>query len=341
MATQTARLAKFKGELLAHAAPVETLGITGTKRSIPKNNSETVVYRRWLPFGGVDNKWITVNNVATFADDHLTAEGVTPTADTLTATDVTVTLSEYAALYQVSNKVVDLYEDDVPAEMKKQCGERMGTVREMIRYGVLRAGTNAFYAGGTNTGTVDETLSINILRKVSRSLQANHGKEITSILAASPNFNTTPVEAGYLVFCHSDMEPAIRDLPGFKHVSEYGSRKQMPNEIGSCERFRFITSPELAAIKDVGAAVGATGLFSTTGANIDVYPCIVAAEDAWGDVVLRGMESFSPTWIAPNNPSAGDPLGQRGYIGARFYSAATILNQGWMAVIHAGTPSLT
>lgn len=339
--TQSQRVGVLKGEIIKHAIPVEVLGITGVQKDMAKNVGAVVKFRRWLPYGGTDNKWITVNNVDTFASNHVTAEGVTPTADTLTATDVTATLEQYSVLYSVTDKTVDLYEDDVPAEMKKQVGERTGLVREMIRYGQLKGATNAFYAGGTNRGTVDETISLNGLRKITKSLLANHGKQIMGVLDAGPKFATAPVEAGFLVFCHTDMEPAIRDLPGFKHVSEYAQRKVInENELGSCERYRFILSPELAAYKDVGAAVGATGLYSTTGSNIDVYPCIVVAEDAWGQVTLRGSKSIDVTWIPPGQKDSGDPLGQRGYIGSKFYMTAVILNQGWMAVYEAGTPNV-
>lgn len=343
--TQTARVAKLKGEILAHAAPVEVLGITGSQKKMPKHNSDTVIFRRWLPLGGTDNVWVTGSNVQTFASNHQTTEGVTPTADSLTASDVTVALVQYSCLYAVTDKTVDLYEDDVPAEMKKQTGERMGLVREMIRYGALKGCTNKFYAGGTSYATVDETLSLNLLRKVARDLLGKHAKQITSVLASSPNFNTSPVEAGFLVFCHTDMEPAIRDLPGFKHVSEYGQRKVInENEIGSVERFRFVMSPELAPFlgSDAtyrGALIAATGLQGTS-TYIDSYPVIVVGEDAWGDVALRGAESFNVTWQAPGQMDKSDPLGQRGYIGAKFYSAATVLNNGWMAVIYAGTPAL-
>jgi len=339
--TVTARIGKLKGEILAHAMPVEVLGITGMQKQMPKNQSDTVVFRRYLPYGGTDNKWITGANVATFAGDHITQEGVTPSADTLSATDITVQLLQYSVLYAVTDKTVDLYEDDVPAEMKKQTGERVGLVREMVRYGALKACTNLFYAGGSSTSTVDETLSLNFLRKIARTLLANHCKQITSILAPSPNFATAPVEAGFLVFVHTDMEPAIRDLPGFKHVAEYGQRKPVHEmELGSVERFRFISSPELAATINSGAAVGSTGLYSTNGSNIDIYPCIVVGEDAWGQVALRGMDSIDVTYLPPGQKDKNDPLGQRGYIGAKTYMAASVLNNGWMALAYAGTPSL-
>lgn len=340
--TQAARVNKLKGEILAHAMPVEVLGITGMQKQMPRNQGDNVTFRRWLPFGGTDNKWITGSNVNTFASSHITTEGVTPTADTITAVDITATLQQYACLYAVTDKVADLYEDDVPAEMKKQTGERVGLIREMVRFGALKGMTNIFYGGaGTSKATVNGTLTLNLLRKISRSLKANHAKMVTQILAPSPNFATAPVEASYLVFCHTDLEPAIRDLPGFKHVAEYGTRRPVHEmEIGSVESFRFILSPELAADINAGAAVGATGLFSTGGSNIDTYPVIVTAEDAWGQVALRGANSLDVTYIAPGTKDKNDPLGQRGYIGAKFYHTAVVLNNGWGALAWVGTPAL-
>lgn len=339
--TQAARVNKLKGEILAHAVPVEVLGITGTNKKMPKNVADNVSFRRWLPFGGVDNKWITGSNVGTYATSHITSEGVTPTADTLTAVDVTATLQQYSCLYAVTDKTVDLYEDDVPAEMKKQTGERVGLLREMVRYGAIKGATNVYYAGGSSRATVSTSLTLALLRKVTRGLKANHAKMVTSILAPSPNYATAPVEASYLVFCSTDMEPAIRDLPGFKHVAEYGTRKPVhEQEIGSCESFRFILSPELAQYVNAGVAVGATGLFSTGGANVDVYPVLVVGEDAWGQVALRGADSIDVTYIPPGQKDKNDPLGQRGYIGAKTYFTSVMLNNGWAAVVEAGTPAL-
>ena len=185
------------------------------------------------------------------------------------------------------------------------------------------------------------TLTVNLIRKVTRSLKASHAEMCTTILDSSPKFGTTSVEASYLVFCHTDMEAAIRDLEGFKHVADYGQRQVIhPLEIGSVESFRFILSPELAAYNDAGAAVGTTGLFSTGASNIDVYPVLVCGEDAWGQVALRGDKALDVTYIRPGTKDSADPLGQRGYIGAKTYFTAVMLNQGWGAVVECGTPDL-
>lgn len=334
------RIGKLKGEILAHAVATEVLGITGMQRALPKNNGQTVVYRRYLPFGAANTNWNTRNRPVVNAAAHELTEGVTPSADTLVPQEITVTIKQYGCLYELTDKVVDTYEDDVPAEMKKQCGERVGLLREMIRYGIIKSCTNVFYGGaGSSRVTVDGKITLNLLRKVSRNLQANHAKRVTGILAPSVNIATKPVEASYLVFVHSDAEADIRDLQGFVHVSAYGSRKPVhAQEIGSCENFRFITSPELAPYAAAGAAIGTTGLTGT--ANVDVYPFIMVGEDAWGQLALRGGDALDPTYIPPGQKDKSDPLGQRGYIGAKFYMQCALLNEGWMAVVEAGVSAL-
>lgn len=334
------RIGKFKGEILAHAEPVEVLGKVGVQKYIPKNNSRTVSMRRYRPYGALATNENTKNRWVVDSAAHILSEGNTPTADTLVPDNVEVAIQQYGCLYQISDAAVDTYEDDIPPELKKQTGERVGMIREMARYGVVKAGTNVFYSGGTTRLTVDEKITLNVLRKASRTLQANHAKRVTGILAPSVNIATQPVEAAYLVFVHTDAEGDVRDLAGFKHVSEYGQRKVIDqNEIGSVENFRFITSPELAPYTDSGAAVGSTGLY-TSGTLVDVYPFIICGEDAWGQIALRGDNSTNPTYIAPGEKSKSDPLGQRGFVGAKFWFACKVLNEGWMAVIEAGVDDL-
>lgn len=259
--------------------------------------------------------------------------------------DVTATLTQYHVLYSLTDKTVDLYEDgaDVPDEMKRQTGERMGLIREMVRWGVLKAATNIAYSGGTTLATVDEAITLNFLRSIARGLRANHAGFVTSILAPSAAFGTAPVERSFLVFCHTDTEADIRDLPGFTPVAEYGSRQPVHEmEIGTCESFRFILSPELiytAGASGTTAAVGTSGM-QATGGYIDVYPIIVMGMDAYGQVALRGVNALDVTYIPPGQKDKNDPLGQRGYIGAKAYFTAVILNGGWMCLGWAGVTDL-
>jgi len=334
------RIGKVMGEMLRHSIPREVLGITGKQHKMQRNQSDTVIFRRILPFGGAATNATTINAWVVDANDHLTSEGVTPDADTVEAQDITVQLQEYSCLYMYSNKTAELYEDNIPAEMKKQAGQRMGLVREKIRYGALKGCTNKFYAGGTTRATVDAAISLSRLRRISRSLLGNRADMITQVLKASPNYNTAPVESAFLVFCHTDCENDIRNLEGFREVVAYGHVNPVhPMELGATDRYRFIVSPELDPILNAGATAAGTGLV-TSGTNVDIYPIIVVAEDAWGDVALRGMESFDVTEIPAKQKSKSDPLGQRGYIGARFWSAMFIQNDGWAAILEVGITDL-
>ena len=345
------RLNKYKGQILAHAVPKEVLGRTGRQVKFPKNNSDTYVARRWLPYGATAATASTQNqffqngtgdrgNAMVIA--HQTQEGVTPAPDSIIPVDTTVILQQYSCLYGFTDKTYDLYEDDIPAQMITQVGERVTLVNEMILYGALRACTNQYFGGtGTTIATVNGGFTLGMVRKVVKNLQANHAEPINKMLKASGDYATDPVAEGYTVYCHTDLEPDIRDIPNFIPVEKYASGTPMPNEIGKVERFRFITSPDLPSLQDAGAAIGATGLYSTTGTSIDVYPFIVAAQDAWSQVAVRGKDSLNPTYIPPGEKSKSDPHGQRGYAGTIWWKSVMIENNGWMAVGFVGSKVLT
>jgi N4-gp56 family major capsid protein len=337
--TASPRIGKLKGAILSHAVPQEVLGITGDYHKMPKNNSDTIIFRRWLPKGASVGTAASINRWSVDPALHLTQEGVTPDAETVAPQDIPVQLNQYSCLYAYSDKTADLYEDDVPSAMKKLTGQRMGLLREMIRYGALKGCTNRFYAGGVSRNTVDEKISLSLLRAVSRSIKGNRGAPITQILSPSANFNTAAVEASFLVFVSTDADHDVRDLPGFIPTASYGNRKVVhENELGSVENFRFVTSPELFPYAAAGALSSGTGLQGNT--NVDVYPFIVVGEEAWGDVVLRGKESFDVTHIPAKQKSKSDPHGQRGYVGAIFWSAMFVQNDGWMSIVEAGVTSL-
>lgn len=335
--TAAGRINEVKGETLAHAVAQECLALGVKNKQMPKKQGDNITYRRWLPWGATSASVNTQNRPAAVAASHILAEGTTPEADTMTPVDITVVQQQYGCLYSYTDKTADLYEDDIPEEMRIQVGERMALVREMIKYGEIKSGTNVIYAGGTSRATVDERISLPVLRRMTKTLKANHAKKKTKILASGPNYGTSSVEAAYIVFVHTDAEPDIRDLPGFTKVADYANRSPISeNEIGSCEEFRFVTSPELAPYLAGGAAVAGTGLVSVGAANVDVYPFLVMGEDAVFDVALRGMNSFDVIHIPHTTQDKSDPLKQRGYVGAKFWAATKIVNGGWMGVIEAG-----
>ena len=161
------------------------------------------------------------------------------------------------------------------------------------------------------------------------------------MLGASPKFNTSPISSGFFVYGHTDLEADIRRLPDFVPVEKYGSNTEaVPYEVGACQRFRFVCSPDLPSIQDSGAAVGALGLKSTTGTLIDVYPVVVLGQDAFSQLAVRGAEGVKPSVILPGKIEKSDPTGKRGYVGSTWYKAAAIEHNGWMAVGFVGSINL-
>lgn len=359
-ATQTPRIGKVKGEILARAIPLEILQLAAFNKELPRNSSTTIIFRRWVPYNAaVANPNILIqdvsptstveteasNRVSTTLTNNLAAEGVTPTPDTVVSQDVTAVMVQYACLYSFTDVVADMYEDDIEDALKTQVAERMILIRELEIYSKVRANTNRFFGGtGTTIATVNGKLTANMLRKIARSLMRNHTKKITGILSPTPNIGTKPIEAAFLVFCSSDIEADLRDataFPGYTPVAAYGSRKPMHDmEIGSFEQFRFIVNPELVPFQNGGAAVGSTGCISTGGSNIDVYPIVVVGQEAYGSVALRGAKSFDLGIIPVGNRDSADPLAQRGYVGSKFYQVSVILNQQWMATAFVGAGNL-
>jgi len=67
----------------------------------------------------------------------------------------------------------------------------------------------------------------------------------------------------------------------------------------------------------------------------------VVGQDAWSQIAVRGMESLSPTYLAPGQISKSDPFGQRGYAGTIWWKAALVENNGWMAVVNVGVKNLS
>jgi N4-gp56 family major capsid protein len=326
-------------KMLKHAEPIQVLGMFGSQKEQPLRKTDTIVFRRLKPFNATAAE---VPNIT--AANFVTAEGVTPTANTISYTDVTVTLNQYAVLFKFTSKAQLMYEDDIPDDMATLTGETLAEVAELVCYGQIKAGTTVVYANGLTLAGVNSPVSLNRLRLCARTLETNRAKRVTQAIKPGPDFGTSSVEAAYLVFHHTDCNSDIRDLAGFTKREDYGTavKPVHPREIGACEEFRFIPSPLFAPTLAAGAAVGATGMKSAAGVNIDVYPMIITAQDAWGHVSLKGhgYSGISPTIIPSNQKNHANPSGMFGYVGADFWYQAVRLNENWMAALKVAVTDL-
>jgi len=326
---QSRNLIRAELKMLKHVEPIQVLGSFGDQKEQPLNKTDTVVFRRLKPFNATATETPNIT-----AASFVTSEGVTPTANTISYTDVTCVLSQYAVLFKFTSKAQLMYEDDIPDDMAKLTGETMAEVAELVCYGQVKAGSTVVYANGDTRAGLNTPVSLNKLRLCAKTIETNRGKKVTTAIKPGPDFGTSSVEPAYLVFYHTDCTPDVRDVAGFTKRVDYGSAitPVHPREIGACEEFRFIPSPLFAPYLAAGLAIGSDGMVAADSTNNDVYPMIVMAESAWGHLSLKGhgYSGISPTIIPANVKNHANPSGMFGYVGADFWYNAVRLNENWM-----------
>lgn len=296
---------------LKHAAPIIVLGKLGQVMPVPKNKGQQVKFRG-------------PKTLAT-ATTPLT-EFVTPTAQKLEYRDVPVTIARYGSWSAISDDIADTHEDPVLKDLMEITGEQAAETMEMIDFGVVIGGTNVVYANGSARNAVNTPITLAKQRRVVRFLKAQRAPKLRKIQDGSIKIGTTPIEAAYIAVCHTDLEADIRSIAGFVPVAKYGSREMIcPEEIGSVEDVRYITSPLLNSWINTGGAPGSTVL-STGGSAADVYPIIYLAESAFGTVGLKGESAFQPMVLNPNTPRGGDPMGRQGSVAWKSWHACVILD---------------
>jgi N4-gp56 family major capsid protein len=316
----TPRTAAYNAvELLKRAMPYLCLEKFGQAKSLPGNKTQSMKFRRYNSLG--------------LRTTPLT-EGVTPSSEKLTATDITATLYQYGGLVEITDIIMDTHEDPVLQEATAVTGEQAAKTVETLRYNVLKACTNVFYANSVAGRTsVVAVISRTDQRKIVRALERQEAQFITSIVKSTPSFNTESILPAYVGVTHVDMTSDIRSLTGFTSVADYGGTKGWETEIGSCEDCRYIKSTIFTPYEDAGSGT-TTGKISTSGANCDVYPVMYFGKDAYGLIALKGKYAITPIVINPV-PSKSDPLGQRGSVSWKTMQTTVILNDAWMAVYEA------
>lgn len=314
-------------DLLTRALPYMVIEKFGQNYPIPQNNTKTAKWRRYFLQGATGAAGSGSGSY--FSPLALTplVEGVTPAGNRLATQDYTVTLNQYGDYVTITDVVMDTHEDPVLSEATTIMSEQAAMTIETIRFNILKAGTNVFYANGGARNAVNTPIVLALQRQITTSILRQNGKMITSVVKSTPDYRTEPVEGAFIALCHPDLETDIRTMAGYINPKQYGTTTPYENEVGAVERVRYLTSTIFAPFPDAGGLKGA--MRSTTGTNADVYPILYIARDAYGIVPLKGKDSITPMVVNPK-PAAGDPLAQRGTVGWKAWQAAVILQDAYM-----------
>lgn len=318
--------------MLKRALPLLVFEKFGQTYPLPTNSTQTAKFRRYFLAGATGSAGSGAGDFYTPLATTPLVEGVTPEGRQLANQDYTVQLAQYGDYVMITDVVSDTHPDNILAEATDLLGENAAETVETLRFNVLKAGTNVFYAnqvaGRANVAT---KITLADQRRVTTALNRQNAKKITSVVASRPDYGTKSVEAGYVAVVHPDLETDIRDMAGFKPVADYGPHTSpWEGEIGSVEQVRYIATTVAKPFLGAGVVVAsAPTMRSNGGVNIDVYPVLYFARDAFGIVPLKGKSSMTPMVVNPK-PAAGDPLGQRGTVGWKLWTATVILQEAFM-----------
>ena len=332
-------------KMLKRALPYLHIEKFGQTYPLPTNSTQTAKFRRYFLTGatgaaGPDNGAGTNGAGTAFYIPLATTplvEGVTPAGSTLTNQDYTVQLMQYGDFVTITDVIEDTHTDPVLSQATEILGEQAASTVETLRFNVLKAGTNVWYANivSTRAGIIT-AIALADQRRVTTGLARQNARKISQVVASNPDFNTKSVEASFMAICHPDLESDIRNMTGFVPVASYGPHTSpFEGEIGAVEQVRYLTSTIFTPFLGAGAAVGSSGLRSVGSSNVDVYPILIFGRDAFGIVPLKGKSSMTPMVVNPK-PTSGDPLGQRGTVGWKLWTATVILQDAFMARLEVG-----
>lgn len=313
--------AKLEKQALKHVQPHLCLEIAAKKFSLPKNATDTLRFRRAIPYAAATTPL---------------SEGVPPSATQLRYEQIDVQLAQYGGYTPVTDVLVDLHTTPVLSDANMLNAEQAAATREALLWGKIRAATNVQYSGGTSLATTSAILTKAEQETATRTLRRNKAKKFTKIVSGGVKENTTPIEAAYLCFIHSDAETDVRAMEGFVPVAKYGTMTPVSeHEFGAVDDVRYISTPDLSPQADSGANFdgGSEDMVTTSGTLSDVYSAVYVGMDAFGCVNLAGKGSFTPVVRNVGKPTDTDPLGQNGHVGWKMYCAQEILNSDWIVAV--------
>jgi N4-gp56 family major capsid protein len=302
---------------LKKAVPLITFRKWGQKRALPKNKGKVIRFKRW--------------GTLVPATTPL-QEGVTPVGNKMDYVEITATVQQYGDYIPVTDQVLMTSIDPFLTEASEQLGEQEGETHDILMRNDLLSGSNVLYASNVDG-------RVNVVAKVSttdldvaiRTLKLANARRITKQVNPTANYNTAPIRAGYIAVIHPYQSNDVESLTGFVPIENYPSSVGvMDGEIGSYKGIRFIETTQAMCYEGGGGAVANT--IKNTGGQADVYPMLIFAEDAYGEVPLSGMNHGIIIKIHGENDryDTSDPLNQRGSCGWKSMWVGKILNDAWM-----------
>ena len=270
-------------------------------KDIPRNNSETIKFRRY-----------TLLSAATTA----LSEGVTPSGSQLAITNVTATVAQYGDYVTLTDFLQFTTLDPILTETADLLGQQAGNTLDQIARDVIVAGTTIQYASSaTSRATVTASMKLNRdeIREAVRTLHANDARKITRQINPSTGFNTSPVAPSFVGIISEDTLYDLKYENGWTPVEEYASQTGiLDGEVGKLDEVRFVMTTNAKT-------------FSST---VTVHGTLIMASDYYGITRVSG-EAMKNIVKPLGSAGTADPLEQRSTSGWKATFVAKILNENF------------
>lgn len=298
----------YNRTLLERALPELLHDKFGQVRDIPKNNSDTIKFRK---YGA-----LALNTTPL-------VEGITPQGKQLSVTDITATVSWYGDYVTLTDQLLLTTFDPVLTETAEVLGEQAGQSMDAVIRDVLVAGTNVRYADGVaNRASVASSnkMDADECKIAIRTMKNNNAKKISRMVNPQTGYATTPVNSAYVVIVHPNTSYDLKGISGWKPIETYASApgfQKLPAEIGAYDELRFCESTQAKVFTGAGAS------------SIDVYASLVFGQNAYGISRISG-EAMRNIIKPVGSAGTADPLDQRSTSGWKSTLVAVILQQLFM-----------
>lgn len=269
----------------------------GQKRPIPKNGGKAIEFRKYAPLPKATTPL---------------SEGVTPTGQKLSVSNITATVQQYGGFIELSDLLLLTAIDNNMVEATRLLGSQAGRTSDTITRDILHTGTNVMYANGkaarASLAANTDKLTVLDIRKAVRKLKL---------------FNTPKSGNYYNGIIHPDVAFDLMDDAEWKYPHQYVDTDNIYlGELGAIAGVRFSETTEAKVFTAAGAS------------SANVYGTLIMGTDAFGvtDVAGGGLQH-----IVKQLGSSGtaDPLNQRATVGWKLLKTAVILVQEYMVRIES------
>ena len=248
----------------------------GQKRPIPRNSGKRVEFRKWNLFD---------------ANDAVEAlqEGVTPTGQALSQSNVEVEVAQYGAYVEVSDLLDMTGYDQVISESAELLGEQLGTVVEWVTRDAMNAGTNVQYANGKTSRsaiTASDKLTVAEIRKAVRTLKK----------AKARPFGEEGRKPHFICICSPEATFDLQSDALWQDVSKYSCAEAIySGEIGRLFGVVFVESTEAkvfaqSVLNKVKAATTSSASFVLKNAPTDAEIAYLCAA---GNKLMIGSDEHT------------------------------------------------